>query len=365
MSRRASPAWTVESVQTAQRSLSPDAPVRLGVITNPFSRTNARSRLHDRLIPSAVQSPEDALTTHTVAEFDAALAQLIFQRGANVIGLNGGDGTLHLGVNRLIALQREVAVQTRRTFPLPRLLFLNGGTLNIVSRATGTQGNPVRTVREFMRRWGARRLGEVPVRRVRLLAVRTTTAHRGASPDVAPPRYGFIFGTEVVANALEMYTMFGEGYLGLARFLAEVGVGYAVGTQLWRDHGWKLDPTGRPLVVDGQEHRRNLGAVACTIELSLVKGVLTALRPPDDGSGFAVRLLAETHPGRVIRSIPQLMLGRAADGVVDVPDAHSLVASGCYTLDGELFLDRSPEGARRRLEVSPAGITLDAVRVTG
>ncbi len=348
------PALEARAIQAYRARQDAAAPVALGVITNPFSRTNARSRLYDRLLPDALPDPAASLTTHTLAEFDAALRVLLLERHVNVLGLNGGDGTLHLGVNRLLALQQAVLAETGEALPLPRLLFLNGGTLNVVSRATGTQGNPLRTVREFVRASAGRSLGVLDTRRVRLLAV---------SAGDAPVRYGFIFGTEVVANALEMYTLFGEGYVGLGRMLSEVGLGYTVGTRLWREHGWKLDATRRPIAVDGEEHRRNLAAVACTIELSLVKGLITAIRPPGEGRGFAVRLLTETHPGRVIRSIPALMVGAPVPGVLDRTDAHELVSYGGYTLDGELFLDRSPEGMRRRVVVRAADVAVQAVRL--
>ncbi len=166
MTRPAASALTEGEVRAAAIRL--EQPVRLGVITNPFSRTNARNRLYDRLIPSALTEPELALTTHTAEEFDAALMELLFRRRVNVLGLNGGDGTLHLGVNRLVALRREAERLTGEPFRLPRLLFLNGGTLNIVSRATGTQGNPVTTLRDFERRARGVTVGAIPTRRVRL-----------------------------------------------------------------------------------------------------------------------------------------------------------------------------------------------------
>lgn len=352
---------TPEAAGALLQNLAPDRPARLGVITNPFSRTNARTRLYDQLLPRALNSPAESVMTRTAAELDDALVQLLVRRGANVIGLNGGDGTLHLGVNRLVALCQVASERLGTPVPMPRLLFLNGGTLNIVSRSTGTSSNPVRTVVDFRRRFEGKRLSELSTRELRLISVTEDVDGQQRRSQL-----GFVFGTEIVANAVEMYTLFGEGYGGLLQFLTEVFVGYTVGTRMWREHGWKLDPTGRPIRIDGHIFDVNLGAVATTIDLAIAKGALTAIAVPTHGEGFFAKVLLETHPGRIIRLIPSLMVGSggAPSAVMDVPDARLLEAVGSYTLDGELFIDRTPEGARRRIRAEASPFRIAAVNMS-
>ncbi len=352
---------TPEAAGALLQNLSPERPARLGVITNPFSRTNARTRLYDQLLPRALHSPSESVMTRTAAELDDALVHLLVRRGVNVIGLNGGDGTLHLGVNRLVALCRAASQRLGRSVPIPRLLFLNGGTLNIVSRSTGTSSNPVRTVVDFRRRFEGKRLADLSTREIRLISVT-----EDVDGTTRRSQLGFVFGTEIVANAVEMYTLFGEGYSGLLQFLTEVFVGYTVGTRMWREHGWKLDATGRPVRVDDRVFDVNLGAVATTIDLAIAKGAFTAIAVPTDGQGFFAKVLLETHPGRIIRLIPSLMIGgvSTSPSVLDVPDARVLDALGSYTLDGELFIDRTPEGARRLTRVEASPIRIAAVRLS-
>lgn len=340
------------SLRLYQERARADAPVRLGVVSNPFSRTNSRTRLNDRLLPRFLPDRGCAIDTRTRGDLDRALRVLLFDRGVNVLGLNGGDGTLHLGVNRLAALAAQVRAETGEDLPLPRLLFLNGGTLNIVSRACGTKGNPVRTVRHFTRHIGDRTLGEVPVRELKLLQV---------EEDVGVRRYGFVFGTEIVANALEMYGMFGEGYTGLARFLVELVLGYGLSTRLWQEHGWKLDPPTAPCAVDAVHFPRYLAAVAATIDLSILKGLITAFRVPRGADGFFVKLLTETDKARIILLIPRLLFAMRHPAVHDMPTAERLQTVGGYTLDGEVFLDRSPRGLRRKITVSQAPFQVSAV----
>ncbi len=343
------------AVAAFRERLGPDAPVTLGVISNPFSRTNSRTRLNDRLLPRFVPDHRNAIDTRTTDDLDRALRTLLFDRAVNVLGLNGGDGTLHLAVNRLAALSRDVEAKTGRPLPMVPLLFLNGGTINIVARATGTRGNPLRTLRRFnaMVRGGAT-LSELPISTLATLAV---------TVDDGAPCYGFVFGTEIVANALEMYTMFGEGYAGLTRFMAEAVTGYALHTRLWQEHGWKLDPPTTGLRVDDVTWPRYLAAVASTIDLSLMKGAVTAIAVPP-GAGFVAKVILETHPGKAIRLIPKLMFERADDRVHTLQDPNVLEAVGGYTIDGEVFLDRTPRGQRRVVRVTRGDIDVPAIALS-
>ena len=330
--------------------------VCLGVISNPFSRTNARTRIHDRLLPRFLPDRRNSIDTRTIQDLDTALRTLLFERGVNVLGLNGGDGTLHLGVNRLLALAEACKAKTGENLPLPRLLFLNGGTLNIVSRAAGTKGNPVRTVRRFVQATRNATLGRLQVRTMPLLRV---------EPENGTVRHGFVYGSEVVANALEMYGLFGEGYVGLGRFLSEFVLGYAVHTRLWQEHGWKLDPPTTAVRVDEIAYAPYLAAVAATIDLSILQGAITAFRVPEGAPGFFVKVLQETQPGKIIRLVPRLLLNQPHASIHNLCEATELRSCGGYTLDGEVFLDRSSQGRNQSIVVRRSVNSVQAVRPLG
>ncbi len=104
-----------------------------------------------------------------------------------------------------------------------------------------------------------------------------------------------------------------------------------------------------------------LCAVATTIELGLLRGLLTAIAVPETLDGMAVKVICETDKGRVLALIPRLMVGAPTDGVLDVPEARRLELFGSYTLDGEAFLDRRPSAARTRVTVSRANETIEAI----
>jgi len=294
----------------------------------------------------------NAIDTRTVEEVDEALRILLFERGVNVLGLNGGDGTIHLGINRLIALAEQVKAQTGMHMPFPSLLFLNGGTLNIVSRATGTKGNPGRTVRQFTKYTLGKTLSELPSRQLNMLRVKAGNE---------APRYGFIFGSEVVANALEMYTLFGEGYTGLGRFMTELVGGYALNTRLWQEHAWKLDAPTTSACVDSVSYPRYCCAVAGTIDLTIMKGAISAFKVGSQANGFFTKIVLETKPGAIIRMIPLLLMDQAHASIHDQPEAQRLQLYGGYTLDGELFLDRTPSASQREVVVTNAPFSLSAI----
>jgi len=138
--------------------------------------------------------------------------------------------------------------------PLPLFLFVNGGGMNMLARVFGSRGHPVRTLRKFLERARGSRFGSLPKRGVPLLAVRER-------PD-APLRYGYIFGSELVFNALTMYERFGQGYPGLMPFPHEVAAGYPPRTESWNRYGPLLDAPTPRLPSHDPPNKRQHQAVA-------------------------------------------------------------------------------------------------------
>ena len=68
------------------------------------------------------------------------------------------------------------------------------------------------TLRRFLEKAQGAVVADLPSLTVEVLEIRE------GSGSEAVYRYGFIFGSELVLNALTMYERFGRGYRGLARF---------------------------------------------------------------------------------------------------------------------------------------------------
>ena len=301
------------------------APVKPGLISNPMARTNWRSVAHDRLVPR-LPDPEAAVSTPSVSDLPSAVEYLLFHKGCNVLAINGGDGTIHHTVNATLAVIDRQSDRFDRHVPLPRFLFLNGGGMNMLARAFETRGHPLLTIRRFLDQTWGRQLSAVATREVPLLAV-----HQADETC----RRGFIFGSELVLNALTMYERYGQGYRGLARLLGEATAGYALKTETWQRYGHLLDPPATPATVDGVTFARYTAAVAATVPMTLVRGLVVTLPDVAAPGTFDGLLITETGRGRVLRLIPRLMRAGGGPGLQLLRGARELALTGPYTIDGE------------------------------
>ncbi len=323
----------LEAVETNAR-------VRVGLISNPLAHTNWRSVAHPRL-RALLPEPDLAVETPSISALDATFSDLLLARGVNVLILNGGDGTIHHAVNSALRVLDGAARDLGRPLPGPAFLFVNGGGMNMLARVLGTVGHPVRTVRRFLALTRGARLGSIPRRPVPLLAVREASGLT---------RHGYIFGSELVYNALTMYERFGQGYRGLGRFLWEVGAGYTLKTKLWQRYGHLLDAPKTELTLDDERLPTYAAAVATTVPLQLAKGLVSAVRHVATPGTMNTVTVLPTAPEALIGLIPPLMVGAPAEGVLRRA-VRRIALAGPYTLDGERF-DRHEAPGDAALEVS-------------
>lgn len=342
-------------VAARQAACAPSSPVRLGLLLNPNAGRSGHAARRHRL--QALLSETDAWDeTWDLASIRRALARLLCLRGANILAIAGGDGTVHHTVNALVELTQQAAEATGLEVPLPRLLILNGGTLNIVGRTCAIHGPPEEILQKFMSYFGGARLSRVPARRLPLLEVAWLDQGRAILP-----RLGFVFGSEVAYHAIALYERFGAGYLGLARFLAEMSRGILVGSELWQREGWKLGPYDSELVVDGQRWSSYIGVAASTVDLTLAIGAARAIRRNLYQPGMSCRVVEAMAPREVVRLLPAMMSDKPIAGLRDFPTARQVDLVGPYTLDGELVHEPAPLPHRLPLRVRCSDVRLHAV----
>jgi diacylglycerol kinase (ATP) len=338
---------------TAQVRLAacrPHAPVEVGLIVNPRARRLRGRRARTRL--SELLPAEAVMQTRDLASLRRALATLLVERAVNVLAIAGGDGTVHHTINALLELNEEASRHAGQPLPLPRLLLLNGGTLNIVGRTMQVRGPPERRLKRFLRAFDGALFRQVPARRMPMMLVQCGTER---------PRYGFVFGSEVLHHSIELYTRFGAGYSGLSRFLFELSRGALTGSDLWRDESWKLGPFGMPLRVDSRTYPTYAAVVASTVDLTLAIGRIRAIRRHELAPGFFAKVITETQASRVVKLIPALVSEAPATGISDHPTAISMSLHGPITLDGEVFGDTALPRERLPVEVTVASQRLHGV----
>jgi hypothetical protein len=320
------------------------ARVRLGVLTNPQADRNQLSPvIHKRLLDH-LASAADGFATPSESQIDQAVRHLLVDQGVTVLGINGGDGTIHGVLNALLRLLGDDVAAGRAR--LPTLLFLNGGTYNMASRAMGTKGDPVATVRRFQQRYRDKPLTDLATRRVPLLEVR---------PANRDPEYGMVFGSQVVADVLDLCDTLGAGYLGLASLLVQGTMGALFKAGFFRRNAWRLRPEDSRVWVDGQLIPDASAVVASTIDMKLARGLVWALTTSPSADGFHVKLVRSKGATEVVRLLPNLLWELPHPMIVARPEAGRLISSGRFTLDGELYRH---EG---RVEVVLAPFSFDAV----
>ena len=137
---------------------------------------------------------------------------------------------------------------------------------------------------------------------------------------------------------------------------------------LWRDHAfglcarrWKLGPFEHTLEIDGRAYDRYSGVMASTVDLALALRAVRAVQRAPLEPGFAVKLIIEEDPWRLLTMVPRLMTDRGGDAVDDYPNAQQMRLVGPYTLDGECFDEPAMDNERLELTVESSDWRMHAV----
>lgn len=314
----------------------------IAVFVNPRSRANRRNPRLAAEFQAVLGDSGRVLAPDSIADLDAMAAGLRASPPP-FIAIHGGDGTLHRTVT---ALGRAWGDQ-----PLPPLVLLCGGTMNVVASSLRIAGPPV------------------PV----LHAV-TEAARAGHPPELIRRRcmrigdkLGFVFGNGLMANFLGEY--YAVGSYGPSRamwLIARTFFSTLVRGPFARRVFRRFEGSVR---VDGQAltETRFVGVGAATVrEVGL--GFKLNHRADDDPERFGVlaihapplALVADlraVHDGRGIAasrawsgvaSTLEVAPGLSGDGAGDAGGAQSGEMS--YTIDGDLYKGSGP----LRITVGPA-----------
>lgn len=153
----------------------------IGIIHNPRSKKNMKH-------PSTVDSLRDIVGTYGTVFAPFSLEELtevakeIKRDRYEIIGINGGDGTNHQIISRIIDIYREER--------LPLLAHLRGGTMNTVSNALyGIKGSVSGITKKLVEHYRDDRPFKTKTSKVLNIN----------------GKYGFMFGTGFVANLMDVY----------------------------------------------------------------------------------------------------------------------------------------------------------------
>lgn len=316
-------------------------PLCVGLLSN---RQSGRNRRNFAKISKVLANYPDIMhcETATPAEILQALQHLA-QRGVQVLGINGGDGTVQATLTAL--LQQPY-------FPvLPLLAILPSGTTNMTAGDVGLRGSPQGALAKLLA-WSRQPQKPVHLIQRHVLQVQTSDACR----------FGMFFGAGAIIRGIELchqqlYTwgLRNEWAPGLAtlRILAAIA---------------RRDPAYiAPVPMDVSLDQQTLGPSQdyLAVLVSSLERLFLGLRPywgHESGALFYTAIRA--HPKRAMYALPPLFWGRPNRFGTPENGYHShnlnyvqLKLDSRFTLDGELY--SSPDG---RVQISP-GERLSFIRL--
>lgn len=285
------------------------------VIANPNSRQNKKQPTLIPHLREILGDDGNLFATRDLSELDAA-ARAIRELKPDIVCFNGGDGTNHWSMSALLKVWGAT--------PLPLFAFLRGGTMNTVCGALGISGTPEKLLTRVMDNWR----DKVP-----LPTTEVTTL------EVAGERHGFLFGTGMQANFLEVYYEGGDAspWKAVKVLSACVAASFTGGPLLKRF----TERSPMTLTVDGERWPWDGYDM---VGIGTVPNIAFFFRPYyrafEDPDQFHLWAIAAGIPG-VVAQLPRIATARppSHDNIRDVlaREARFEADDILYQLDGEIF----------------------------
>ena len=249
----------------------------------------------------------------------AEAARRFRDRGISTLAINGGDGTISRTLTAFILAYGEK--------PLPRILILRGGTINLLALNLGISGAPEAILVRFMES---------------LSGLQSVEYKRFSSLEVNG-HYGFLFGNGLSVNFLKEFYKRKSGPLGAVFLIIKVYFWFFLSQNRylrmirWRKFRMVLDQGAVDLGTRG-----TVGVMASTVSRMPLG---PKLFPLAIRSGTFQFFSLELSPNRLLWTLPLALLrnspGRWFGKVSHLTRSLSLESDDQknqeYTIDGELF----------------------------
>jgi diacylglycerol kinase (ATP) len=302
----------------------------IGIITNPFSKLNKKSPARGRLLGYIVGQFGNLEITNSVDDI-GRVAELFKTQDIDILAINGGDGTISRTLTAFI--------RTYGDAPLPKILILRGGTINMLADNLGIFGSP----EEILVRMLECQSGLRP----RVIQTYATLSVGG--------QYGFLFGNGFVARYLAEFYKNKTGPAGSIFLILKIYFNWLFSKsryqQIVHDEFYRMSVDGHA----SMDETMSLAIMASTVERMPLgfKFFPAARNNLAKFQMFSLQMTSGSLPWRLplscLRNRPGTFLGKvtrlASSVILATTSGRQL-----YTLDGELF--EAPEG-RLAIEVGP------------
>jgi diacylglycerol kinase (ATP) len=286
----------------------------IGLISNPYSRRNRKNPdILNRLVEL---SPDKDLVRLPVSyeEMDDALNKFK-KRKVDVLAVNGGDGTVHIMLSRMIKIYGDEK--------LPDIAILKGGTMNQTATNLRIRGNSEAIFKRIIKAY--RKKGKLKTRNVSLLS--------------ANDKYGFIFGSGSICTFMDIYHRSGDP----SPLVAGKSLLNLVGSIIVKGDIYKkiFTPVSQKITVDGFSFGKTpyLATLVSTIpEVGLRFELMTRAK-----CDYTKAHMVSFHEGaKIIPQIPRAWLGLSLppDMIDDTVGRKFVFESDTpfkYTIDGDFY----------------------------
>ncbi len=290
----------------------------IGIVTNPHSRRNRRFPERMRRLGYILGQDDVYEATHQLEDV-ARVAEEFKRNGIEILALNGGDGTNHVTLTNFIEVYGDT--------PLPKIAFLRGGTMNTISNAVGAKGTPGKILLNLVEKYYTQQAFDITERDMLKVTDNTGT------------RYGFIFGSGVAANFLELYYETGNPSPPVAAQLLARSIASAiVGGELVKK---VFNPSRAEITLENEvwPEQDYAAVVVGTIE-QIGLGFRPFQRCEERKGAFHLGALIHSSALGVARALPMIRMGKRIPGTLrDVVTSRAVFRSQSeilYTIDGDM-----------------------------
>ncbi|MEZ4744154.1 MAG: diacylglycerol kinase family protein [Bdellovibrionota bacterium] len=293
----------------------------IGIITNPYSKLNKRNPRRQELLGYVAGQNGRLEITNSLEDLNR-VAREFRDQDISVLAINGGDGTISRTLTAIINAYGDK--------PLPKVVILRGGTVNVLATNLGVKGSPEHILFRLME---AHSTGQYKDR-VRLYTLKIEG------------EYGFLFGNGSCFSFLEEFyrnktNLFGSVTL-LLKVIASRLFNRSLYDRLIYQDKMTLEFKGKP----AYEHQSC--AVFCSTVEKMPLGIKLFWQNAEKSRILQV-ISAITDPLKAWYTLPLsiLLRPRESDSAKISQTGTDLVVtsekSANYTLDGELFYPSSKQ----------------------
>ncbi len=290
----------------------------IGIIHNPRSKKNMKHPYIQDALRDIVGGYGTIFAPSSFEELMEVTREIKKDR-YEIVCVNGGDGTNHQIITRMISVYRDES--------MPLVAHLRGGTMNTISKALdGIDGSVAGIARKLVKHYREGR--PFRTKTIRVLNVNG--------------KYGFIFGTGLVSNLMDMYYEGGNpGPVKALQIIYKAIASAILGTE-YIDRLFK--PINAEVIIDGEK----LGQRECLVVVgATIRNVGLNFRPMyrADELPDKVHVYAGTATAMdVIKKLRRLYVGHPP-GIKSLTDTLARVVEIRsdspiqYTIDGDMYED--------------------------